>query len=141
MIADKSTANFFFFIFFQNWYNWGLAARSEQLFTLSSGCRNKLGSLGLRLRKRTIVPRTRQQQDRASLVQLVDLGTGRTIAWNPTGCVACWNPKPEQLFAFTSGQQVLGRETEQLFGLGSECTRLGRNPKSEQWRFSAGLVW
>ena len=99
------------------------------MFTLSSGSRNKLGSLGHRLRKRTIVPRTRQQQARASLVQLVDLGTGRTIAWSPTGCVACWNPKPEQLFAFTSGQQVLGRETEQLFGLGSSLNQAGQEPE------------
>ena len=99
------------------------------MFTLSSGSRNKLGSLGHRLRKRTIVPRTRQQQARASLVQLVDLGTGRTIAWSPTGCVACWNPKPEQLFAFTSGQQVLGRETEQLFGLGSRLNQAGQEPE------------
>ncbi|MAL42650.1 MAG: hypothetical protein CME98_01395 [Hyphomonas sp.] len=50
-----------FFIFFQNWYNWGLAARSEQLFTLSSGSRNKLGELGLRLRERTIVQNAPRQ--------------------------------------------------------------------------------
>ena len=37
------------------------AAKSEQLFTLSSGGRNKLGELGLRLRKRTIVQNAPRQ--------------------------------------------------------------------------------
>ena len=106
---------------------------------LSSGSRNKRGELGLRLRKRTIVPRTRQQQARASLVQLVDLGTGRTIAWSPTRCVACWNPKPEQLFAFTSGQQVLGRDTEQLFGLGSRLNQAGQEPEKRTMAVFCGF--
>ena len=99
------------------------------MFEIQPGWARLVPTGGLRLRKRTIVPRTRQQQARASLVQLVDLGTGRTIAWSPTGCVACWNPKPEQLFAFTSGQRVLGRETEQLFGLGSRLNQAGQEPE------------
>ena len=99
------------------------------MFEIQPGWARLVPTGGLRLRKRTIVPRTRQQQGRASLVQLVDLGAGRTIAWSPTGCVACWNPKPEQLFAFTSGQQVLGRETEQLFGLGSRLNQAGQEPE------------
>ena len=96
------------------------------MFEIQPGWARLVPTGGLRLRKRTIVPRTRQQQARASLVELVDMSTGRTIAWSPTRCVASWNPKPEQLFAFTSGQQVLGRETEQLFGLGNQA---GQEPE------------
>tara|TARA_B100000242_G_scaffold224311_1_gene164914 strand:- start:234 stop:449 length:216 start_codon:yes stop_codon:yes gene_type:complete len=55
MTADKSTANFSFFIFFSELVKLAFAAKSEQLFTLSSGSRNKLGELGHRLCKRTIV--------------------------------------------------------------------------------------
>ena len=106
---------------------------------LSSGSRNKRGELGLRLRKRTIVRNSEQQQARASLVQLVNLGSGRTIVQNPTGCVACWNPKPEQLFAFTSGQHVLGRETEQLFGLGSRLNQAGQEPEKRTMAVFCGF--
>jgi hypothetical protein len=67
MTADKSTANFSFFYFFSELVKLAFAARSEQLFTLSSGCRNKLGSLGHRLRKRTIVQNAPRQQGRTWL--------------------------------------------------------------------------
>ena len=52
---------YLFFIFFSELVKLSFAARSEQLFTLSSGSRNKLGELGLRLRERTIVQNAPRQ--------------------------------------------------------------------------------
>jgi hypothetical protein len=110
MTADKSTANVSFFYFFSELVKLAFAARSEQLFTLSSGSRNKLGELGLRLRERTIVQNAPRQHGCSCLQmaagcvneQLVNLGTGRTIVQNSTGCVTCGTPKPEQLFTLGS---------------------------------------
>jgi hypothetical protein len=67
MTADKSTANFSFFYFFSELVKLAFAAKSEQLFTLSSGSRNKLSSLGHRLRERTIVQNDPRQQGRTWL--------------------------------------------------------------------------
>ena len=139
MTADKSTANFNFFIFFQNWCNWGIAAKSEQLFTLSSGSRNKLGELGLRLRERTIVRNPEKQQARASLGQLVNLGIGRTIVQNPTSCVTCWTPNPEQLFTLGSRWRPGCPETEQLFGLGSRLNQAGQEPEKRTMTVFCGF--
>ena len=107
------------------------------MFTLSSGSRNKLGELGLRLRKRTIVPRIPEQQDpEPRWVHLLS-GTGRTIVRNPDSCDTCWAPTARTIIHFWQQVKARDPDTEQLFGLG---TRLGRSPKSEQWLVSAGLM-
>ena len=139
MTADKSTANFSFFYFF---FRTGTTGAS---LPEANNCSkyNQAGHAWFQLVAFGCVSeqlfRTRQQQARASLVQLVNLGTGRTIVQNPTGCVTCWTPNPEQLLTLGSRWRPGCPETEQLFGLGSRLNQAGQEPEKRTMTVFCGF--
>ena len=121
MIADKSTTNLTFFLFFFTSRSSRCPASGKR--TIARAVFRTQLTLDLvawvfSCVTEQLCPESRAAGDPSLPGELVNLVTGRTIARNPDSCLACWTPTARTIIRFLVRTQA-GQppDTEQLFGL------------------------